>query len=103
MELKEVIVKGSAALFIAYFLALIFKRNRHSRLPYPPSPPGVPILGNIFDLPRSSEWRPYAEWGRKLGSSIISMKMFHTRLIVVNDRKEAQDLFDRRGMRYNAR
>lgn len=114
-------VKGSAAaLLIAYFLSLILRRSRHNRLPYPPSPPGVPILGNIFDLPQSSEWSPYAEWARKLGeccgvkvpflilkvalgSSIISMKILNTRLIVVNNRKGAQELFDRRGMKYNAR
>lgn len=36
-------------------------------LPLPPGPPGLPIIGNVLDLPKNQEWVQYRNWGRKYG------------------------------------
>ena len=41
--------------------------KNHSQLPYPPGPKGLPILGNVFDLPASDQWVTVQEWGKKYG------------------------------------
>jgi hypothetical protein len=51
--------------------ALTFKRllDAKRRLPLPPGPPGLPIVGNVFDIPEEDFWWKYKEWGDQYGSS----------------------------------
>lgn len=42
-------------------------KSRRSRLP--PGPKGLPILGNILDMPKRHEWLTYTKWGREYGTS----------------------------------
>ena len=37
--------------------------------PLPPGPPGIPVLGNLFDLPKSSPWLGYRDICQKYGAS----------------------------------
>jgi len=46
----------------------VFKRNP---APLPPGPTPLPILGNLFDLPKESPWVTYAEWGKKFGTVLL--------------------------------
>lgn len=61
------VIIGAACTFLAYFLV---KNLLIRRLPLPPGPRGVPILGNIFDIPRRDEWKAYQTWGVELGGSL---------------------------------
>ena len=58
-------------LFIVSALAvvLLWRRTRTARarmgLPLPPGPPGLPIIGNLFDMPTSNDWVVYRDLGVK--------------------------------------
>ena len=41
--------------------------QRRRGLPYPPGPPGWPVIGNLFDLPPMSTWLAYTEFSKKYG------------------------------------
>lgn len=40
------------------------------RLPLPPGPKPLPIVGNLFDVPKSLPWVTYANWGKLHGGCV---------------------------------
>lgn len=54
------------ALILAFVVAAILGRRKR---PLPPGPKGLPIVGNIFDVPKTREWLAYQEWARQYGGS----------------------------------
>ncbi|KAJ7806150.1 cytochrome P450 [Mycena olivaceomarginata] len=67
-----------------------------------PGPPGLPIVGNLFQVPRSHPWITFAEWKRAYGD-IILVKMFSRNLIIVNSTQIAIELFEKRSSVYSER
>ena len=35
--------------------------------PLPPGPRGLPLIGNVLDMPSEKEWLTFAEWGEEWG------------------------------------
>lgn len=52
---------------LAMIILSQFWRSRHRLVPYPPGPPGLPILGNFLDIPRTAPWIQFAKWRKKYG------------------------------------
>ena len=48
------------------FLA-IRDRQRRRGLPYPPGPRPLPLVGNLFDIPKEFSWLTYADLSKKHG------------------------------------
>ncbi|KAJ7085397.1 cytochrome P450 [Mycena belliarum] len=72
---------------------------KRKRMPLPPGPKGYPLIGNLFDMPRSHSWTTFANWGEKYGG-ILSIKLLGQPFIILNDPEIAMELLERRGNIY---
>lgn len=39
-------------------------RNQKARRLLPPGPPGLPLIGNVLDVPKKEAWLTYQQWSR---------------------------------------
>jgi hypothetical protein len=100
----------------------LLARNRGEKKNYPPARPGLPIVGNLLDIPPRKAWQAFAEWSRELGpshsfikfgqlksdfsligSGIITVDMLGDKVIVINDAEVAEELLEKRSAIYSAR
>ena len=49
----------------AFFAIRDYQRRRG--IPYPPGPQPLPIIGNLFDIPKEFSWLSYTRLSRKYG------------------------------------
>lgn len=107
-------------LIFAVLLTLAIARRRKDR--FPPGPPGLPIVGNLFYSPKIHTWVDYQSWStlygtqrpayRTLeyhshasptGSDIIHFKLFWSHVFVVSSSAVAKELFEKRSNIYSDR
>ncbi|KAF8972348.1 cytochrome P450 [Flammula alnicola] len=96
---NEDIAAGLLVFFCAYF---IYRRRYPGRL-YPPGPKGLPIVGNLFDIPKASAYKTYAQWSKELGSDILYLNAAGQSIVVLNSIEAANDLLDKRSSIYSNR
>ncbi|GJE86534.1 cytochrome P450 [Phanerochaete sordida] len=77
-------------------------RKLQQRSPYPPGPRGLPLIGNVLDMPTSHEWRRFAEWGEKYGD-IVYLNLLGQPMVILNSAPHASALLDKRGDVYSDR
>ncbi len=92
--------------FLALAVLLHYLRSRVSltrrRPPLPPGPKGLPLLGNLLDLPPDYSWLTYAKWRTTYGD-IIYLDTPASPTIIVNSAEAAMELFERRSINYSDR
>lgn len=88
-----------AGLLLAGLVVTRLRRRRH----YPPGPKGLPLIGNLFDIPTDYAWKIYRAFGDQYGSDIIHFEIFGTHLVILNSAKAARDLFEKRSSIYSDR
>ncbi|TGO84600.1 hypothetical protein BPOR_0486g00010 [Botrytis porri] len=81
-------------------LSTIFGRTflKKSRYPFPPSPPGEPILGHIRLVPTDDPHLYYQKLSQEY--NILYFKQFLTPVVVLNTVEAAEELLSRRGANY---
>ena len=53
----------------AYLVKQVFIKKNPA--PYPPGPPGWPLVGNISVMPVTKHWLAFAEWGKTYGQCFL--------------------------------
>ncbi|TBU24926.1 cytochrome P450, partial [Dichomitus squalens] len=96
IDLQVVALCVTAALAIGVFL-------RQRRRSLPPGPKGIPVLGNVFDIPKEFEWIAYDRWSREYRSDVIYLNLAGTPVVVVNSAQAAHELFEKRSLLYSDR
>ncbi|KAJ3754463.1 cytochrome P450 [Lentinula raphanica] len=88
------------ALFAVVGGYLLYNRRK---LPLPPGPKRLPIVGNALDYPTVHPWIKYAEWSRDYGSDVVYAKIFNTSMVILNSEEAINDLFVKRSAIYSDR
>ncbi|OBT80705.1 hypothetical protein VF21_00338 [Pseudogymnoascus sp. 05NY08] len=85
---------------------LNYMRERRRPLPKGckplPGPPGLPIIGNLHQIPNDYPWRKFKEWSDIYGP-IMEVKMGKEKLIVLSNSETVKELLERRGQIYSSR
>ncbi|KAJ6552768.1 cytochrome P450 [Mycena capillaripes] len=91
------------ALLLA-FSVIVFSHYIRKRKtpPLPPGPQGLPLLGNILDVPYEEQWHKFAELGEVWGD-LSSLTVFGQTMVIINSMKVAEDLLDVRGAIFSDR
>ncbi|GJE98984.1 cytochrome P450 [Phanerochaete sordida] len=92
-----------ALVAISAFSFLFFRFHKLRRYRLPPGPPRLPIIGNLFNAPKSFEWLTYQAWSRKYGSDVVHYQILGTNFVVINSAEAADDLFERRSNNFSDR
>lgn len=96
---SSLLVKASIGLVVA---GTIYSITRPSKK-LPPGPKGIPVIGNLFDVPLDKEfWMTFREWGQKWGD-VLHMRIFGFHFIILNSMEATKDLLEKRGKIYSAR
>ncbi|KAI0299925.1 cytochrome P450 [Russula brevipes] len=92
------------SLTILFSLALLFVAHAgKKRLPYPPGPKRLPIVGNLFNMPSRAEWFTYLKWSQEFDSDVIHADVMGSHIIILNSIKAAQELLEKRSSIYSDR
>lgn len=55
--------------FLAF--STLYSRGKQKKLPFPPGPKRLPVIGNLLDMPAGAEWITYKRWGNLYGAQVL--------------------------------
>lgn len=112
-----VLVAVAVVGLVTWLVTKTFKQ----RLPFPPGPKPLPVIGNLLDIPHGKEWLVYQQWAHKYGKQrfrknhwvlswtgrlsgdVMHVEAFGQHIIILNSAETAIELFERRSSTYSDR
>ncbi|PPQ66787.1 hypothetical protein CVT24_008696 [Panaeolus cyanescens] len=86
-----------AAISLAtWVIAVQLKKAR--RLPLPPGPKRLPLLGHLLTIPRSHQWTAYHQISKDLDSDIICFEVMGNTIVVLNSNQAVADVLEKKSL-----
>ncbi|KAF5534090.1 oxidoreductase [Fusarium napiforme] len=103
MEYASLIAYTGAITLVYICVTKLIAKTRHDAK-LPPGPRGLPLIGNVLDLPRDGQFEAH-HWARHkdLYGNISSVTAFGQTLIIINDAKLAQTILNDRSAKHSSR
>ncbi|RPD62671.1 cytochrome P450 [Lentinus tigrinus ALCF2SS1-6] len=92
----SILLLGATLLVLQLCRTIWAKRKR---LPLPPGPSPLPLVGNLFDIPKTTPWVGYRDLSKKYGDLVCLQALGQT-VIVVGGAQAAMDLLEKRSVNY---
>ncbi|EPS95741.1 hypothetical protein FOMPIDRAFT_1053918 [Fomitopsis schrenkii] len=95
LTLTDCFIVGSLlSLFVLFRRRTAASRARNPReRPYPPGPPGHPLLTNVLDWPQGNSWLRFSEWKKQYGD-IVHLNLLGKHVVVLNSYETAKDVLE---------
>ncbi|KAG7451289.1 cytochrome P450 [Guyanagaster necrorhizus] len=93
---------ASLASSVLFLYCLFHLSRKRRRVPLPPGPKGLPLIGNLWDIPTEYPWITYARWATIYGD-VLYLDTPGNPTVVLNSAQAAADLFERRSRNYSDR
>ncbi|KAH9888316.1 cytochrome P450 [Cubamyces lactineus] len=88
---------------VVALLAMRFLFGRKaSAMRLPPGPKGLPIVGNLFDMPRKTYWKTFTDWSEQYGD-VVHLRILGRSVILLNSAESTTDLLENRTTIYSDR
>ncbi|KAJ7648324.1 cytochrome P450 [Mycena polygramma] len=92
-----------SGVLVVYLVSYILSLRRHSRLPLPPGPKKLPLIGNLLDFPKTRQWETFKKWSKIYESDILHLDASGTSIIILSSARAVHDLLEQRSSVYSNR
>jgi hypothetical protein len=84
-----------SATFLSLFVRYLHKSNV-TRKQYPPGPRGLPIIGNLYDLPAAHPWLVFEQWCKQYNSDIVHARVLGQSVMILNSKNAVSEILEKR-------
>ncbi|KAK7692903.1 hypothetical protein QCA50_004539 [Cerrena zonata] len=98
----ENILAAGVIILLSLLLYQWLKRSWFRPLPLPPGPNGIPLIGNVFDIPKTMPWKAFRDLASVYGD-VLFLRVPTQNIVVLNSTQAAFDLLEKRSDIYSSR
>ncbi|KAI9458895.1 cytochrome P450 [Lactarius psammicola] len=102
--MPDVVLVDLLVVALAFLVvSTLYSRGKQKKLPFPPGPKRLPVVGNLFDMPAGAEWITYKRWGKLYNSDMLHVDVLGMHIVILNSVKAANELLEKRSSVYSDR